>query len=205
VPGPTFRSARAAINRAQRVRGALPDRHGDGDRHAPFPGGTVGGPHQRGHGLVEVGVGHDHHVVLRPAEGLNAFALRGGGAVDGLVDRGGANEADRLHLLVGEHVDGDLVAVHDVEHPVRQAGLGEQPGKFDTEGGVLLGRLHHERVPAGEGDGEHPHRDHGGEVERGDPGDDAERLAEGDPVDGSADILGELTLQLTSSTCTTIR
>ena len=50
-------------------------------------------------------------------------------------------------------------------------------------------------VAAGERDGEHPHRHHAGEVERRDPGDDPERLAQRVAVDVGADVLGDLALQ----------
>ena len=38
-----------------------------------FAGRAVAGADQRIDGLVHVGVGHDHHVVLRAAEALHAF------------------------------------------------------------------------------------------------------------------------------------
>ncbi len=50
-------------------------------------------------------------------------------------------------------------------------------------------------LPHGDGDAEHPHRDHGREVERGDARRHAQRLAHGIDVDARARALGVLALQ----------
>jgi hypothetical protein len=50
-------------------------------------------------------------------------------------------------------------------------------------------------VAAGDGDAEHPHRDHRREVERGDARADAERLAHRIDIDAGAGALGILALQ----------
>ena len=108
----------------------------------------------------------------------------------------GADEADGLDGGVGEDgVDGGLVAVDDVEDAVGEAGFLEHLGEEDGGGGVALGGLEDEGVAAGEGEREHPERDHGGEVEGRDAGDDAERLAHGPGVDAGADLLGELAFE----------
>ncbi len=92
-------------------------------------------------------------------------------------------------------VDGGLVAVDDVEDAVGEAGFLEHFGEEDGGAGVALGGLEDEGVAAGQRDGEHPHGDHRGEVEGGDAGDDAERLADGPGVDAGADLLCEFALQ----------
>jgi hypothetical protein len=97
--------------------------------------------------------------------------------------------------VVEQRVDRDLVAVHDVEDAVGQAGLLPQLGDEERRRRVLLGRLEHERVAAGDRDREHPHRHHRREVERRDAGDDAERLADRVDVDAGRDLLGELALE----------
>ena len=143
------------------------DGDGDGDGHAALAGGAVGGADEGVGGLVEVGVGHDDHVVLRAAEGLDALAVRGALAVDVLGDGRGADEADGVDAgVVEDGVDGFLVAVDDVEDAVGEAGFFEHFGEEDGGAGVALAGLEDEGVAAGEGDGEHPHGDHGGEVER---------------------------------------
>jgi hypothetical protein len=64
-------------------------------------------------------------VVLRAAERLHALAVRACRLVDVLGDRRRADERDALTSgVLEQRVDGDLVAVHDVEHAVGQAGLG---------------------------------------------------------------------------------
>ena len=62
--------------------------HGDrdADGHAALSGATVTGPDQGVDGLVEVGVGHDDHVVLGTAEALRALAVGRRVGVDVLRD-----------------------------------------------------------------------------------------------------------------------
>ena len=97
--------------------------------------------------------------------------------------------------MVEDGVDGFLVAVDDVEDAIGQAGFFEHFGDEDGGAGVALAGLEDEGVAAGEGDGDHPQGDHGGEVEWRDAGDDAERLAHGPAVDAGADLLGELAFE----------
>ena len=172
--------------------------HGDQhrDRHAALPGRAVAGADSGVGSHVDVGVGQHDHVVLRPAERLDALAVRGRGLVDVPGDRRRADEAHRRDLRMLEHrVDRDLVAVDDVEDAVRQAGLLQQLGDEDRGGRVLLRRLEHERVPAGDRRRPHPHGHHRREVERRDPGNDAERLADRIDVDPRRGLLRELALQ----------
>ena len=98
-------------------------------------------------------------------------------------------------------VDRNLIAVDDVEDAVGQASFLEHLGEEDGGAGVALGWLEDEGVAAGEGDGEHPHGDHRGEVEGGDARDDAEGLAHGEAVDAGTDLLGEFTLQKLWNSC----
>ena len=83
----------------------------------------------------------------------------------------------------------------DLEHAVGDARLLEQFGQDHGGRGYLLRHLEDETVAAGQGDGEHPHRHHGREVERRNPGDDAERLAQGMAANPRADVLGDFALQ----------
>ena len=92
---------------------------------------------------------------------------------------------------VQQRVDRLLVAVHDVEHAVGQAGLGATARRAAaTRDGSFSRRLEHERVAARDGDREHPHRHHRREVERRDARDHAERLADRVGVDAGGDVLG---------------
>ena len=97
--------------------------------------------------------------------------------------------------MMQDRVDRFLVAVHDVEHAVGQAGLLQQLGHADARRRILLRRLQDERVPAGERHREHPHRHHRREIERRDARADAERLQPRVRVDAAADRLGVLALQ----------
>ena len=97
--------------------------------------------------------------------------------------------------MVEDGVDRLLVAVHHLQHAVGQAGLLHQFGQHQRHRGVALGGLEDEGVAAGDGRAHLPHRDHRREVERGDAGDDAERLAHRIHVDAGAGAVGELALQ----------
>ena len=87
-----------------------------------------------------------------------------------------------------------LVAVDDVEHAGGKACLDEQLGYPERHAGVAFGRLQDEGVAAGDGRRDLPQRDHRREIERGDAGDDAERLAHRIDVDAWAGAVGELAL-----------
>ena len=180
----------------QRIGGLFA--HGDRDRdcHAALAGGAIARAHQRVGCLVHVGVGHDHHVVLGAAQGLHALAVGGAARIDIFGDRGGADKADRLDVgMVEQRVDGELVAVDDVEHAFGETGFLEQfPGQHRC-GRIALGGLQDKGVSAGNGDGVHPHRHHGREVERGDAGDHAQWLAVGDGINARSDIAGEIALE----------
>ena len=186
----------AQLDRLDELVARVADRDDLRDRHAALAGRAVGGAHGRVGGHVDVGVREDDHVVLRPAERLHALAVLRPGLVDVARDRGRADEADGADILVLEdRVDRDLVAVHDVEDAVGQAGLLEQLGGPDRCGRILLGRLQHERVAARERRPPHPHGHHRREVERRDPGDDAERLPDRVDVDAGRSLLGHAALE----------
>ena len=133
---------------------------------------------------------------LAPPSACTRLPLLGAGLVDVLGDRGGADEADRGDVgMLEDAVDGDLVAVDDVEAAVGQTGLLQQLADEHARRRILLARLEDERVAARERVGEHPHRHHAGEVERGDAGDDAERLLDAVHVDPGAGLLAVPALQ----------
>ena len=63
-------------------------------------------------------------MVFRAAQRLAALSVGGRGLVNVFRNWRGADKAHRLHARVGqEHVNGLLIALHHVEHAVRQAGL----------------------------------------------------------------------------------
>ena len=135
-------------------------------------------------------------MVLRAAERLHALAVVRAGLVDVLRDGRRADEAQRLHVRMREQrVDDDLVALHDVEHAIGQAGLLQQVGDEQRRRRVALARLQDEAVAAGDRDREHPHRHHARKVERRDARDDAERLAQRPVVDAGRDLVSEVALQ----------
>ena len=140
----------------QRVADPVAHRHRHRDRHAALAGRAVACPHQRVGRLVEIGVGHDDHVVLGTAQRLHPLIVRRARAVDVFADGGRADEADRADAGVGEDgVDRLLVAVYHVDHAGRRARLLHQLGEAKPAGWVLLRRLEDEGVAAGERQGEH--------------------------------------------------
>ncbi|MNO71058.1 hypothetical protein D3C76_619610 [compost metagenome] len=180
----------------QRIGDLVAHAHGHGDGHAALAAGTVGGAHERADGVVEVGVGHQHGVVLRPAQGLHALAALGAFGIDVLGDRGRADEAQGLHFRrLDQRVHGFLVAVHHVQHALRQTGFLEQFGDQQGRARVALGRLEDEGVAAGDGQRVHPQRNHRREVERGDAGDHADRLEVAPGVDIRAYVAAVFALQ----------
>ena len=180
----------------QRVGHLVADAYRHRDRHAALAAGAVGGTHQRADGVVEVGVGHQHRMVLRAAQGLHALAALGALGIDVFGDGGRADEADGFHFRrLEQAVHGFLVAVHHVQHALRQAGFVEQLGDQKGGAGVALGGLEDEGVAAGDGQRVHPQRHHRREVERGDPGDHADRLEVAPGVDVRADVAAVLALE----------
>jgi hypothetical protein len=85
--------------------------------------------------------------------------------------------------------------MNNVQHAVGQAGLLEQVCEEHRRRRVFLAWLQDECVAARDGVRQHPQRNHGREVERGDAGHNAERLTNGEYVDTGCDLLAEATLQ----------
>ena len=132
---------------------------------------------------------------LAPPKHCTRLPVGAAARIDVLRDRRRADEADGLDVgIVEDGVDHFLVAVDDVEDAGRQAGLDEQFGNAQRHARIALGRLQDEGVAAGDRRRDLPQRDHGREVERGDAGDDAERLAHRIDVDAGAGAVGELAL-----------
>ncbi len=83
---------------AQTICGLLADRDRDRDGHATLAGTAVTGTDQRIDDLVEVGVGHDDHVVLGATEALRTLTVCGCGRVDVLRDVRAADKAEGLDV-----------------------------------------------------------------------------------------------------------
>ncbi len=103
---------------------------------------------------------------------------------------GGADEGEACdHRMRGQTADHIGATQHKVDDTGGEAGITGQLGQPHCGQRTVLGRLDHDRVPAGDGPGE-VERDHGREVERGDDGKDAERLSDVLGVHPGADLLG---------------
>ncbi len=95
VPSPILRPMVRSVILAIRSSAMGPTATAGGDGHAAFACGAESGVDHGVGGQVEVGVGQDHRVVLRAAQGLDAFAGGGAGGVDVLRDRGRPHERHR--------------------------------------------------------------------------------------------------------------
>ena len=185
------------LDRVDERVGDVADRDDHRDRHAALARRAVAGGDGRVGGHVDVGVGQHDHVVLRAAERL-ARACRASCRSRRRSSRSASSRRTRPRRRRGASSSASTATLSpwiDVEDAVRDARLGEQLGDVDRRGRVLLGRLEDERVPARERGRPHPHGHHRGEVERRDPGDDAERLADRVDVDAGRGLLGELALE----------
>jgi hypothetical protein len=170
--------------------------HRHADRHAALAGRAVARADKRIHRLVDVRIGHDHHVVLRAAQRLHALAVVGAGFIDVVGNGRGADEAHGLDVgVLEQRIDRGLVALHHVEHAIGQARFLQQLGHAQRRGRVGRAGLEHEGVARGNGHREHPHRHHHREVERRDAGHHAERLAQRPVVDAGRDLVGEIALE----------
>jgi len=131
-----------------------------------------------------------------PPSACTRLPLRVPVLVDIPGHRRGADEADRRDVRVGQQrVDRRAVALHHVEDAGRRPRPVQQVGQQQRDRRVLLARLEDERVTGDHRGAEHPHRYHRREVERGDPGDHAERLADRVHVDPGRRLLGEAALE----------
>ncbi len=186
---PTFNPAMASTSRPAQLVGG-PGAHRDDHRqgHAPLAGRAEGGAGDVAHRLVEVGVGHDDAMVLGPAHGLDPLSVRRARRIDVLGDVGGARRSFTACTRgwLSRPSTAALSPCTTLSRPGGAARLHHQLGQRRGDRGVLLRGLQHEGVAAGDGDAEHPHRDHGREVERGDAGADAQRLAHRIDVDPRA-------------------
>ncbi|KFF34248.1 hypothetical protein G039_0319815 [Pseudomonas aeruginosa VRFPA01] len=126
-------------------------------RRAALAGGAAAGADQVAEDLGLVRVGEDHHVVLRPGEGLHPLQVRSAGAVHVLADGDRADEGNRPDVRVGEQgIDLFAAAMDHLQHALRRAGLEEQFGEAVGRQRILLGGLEDEGVAAGDGQREHP-------------------------------------------------
>ena len=174
------------------VRGVA-DGDGGGTGHAAFTGAPKGGFDQTGGGVGDVRIGHNEDEIFRPAGGLHAFAVGGAGFEDVFGDGRGSDERNRFDRGVAQDgVNSFASAVHEVEHSVGETSFLRKLRDADRGERDFFARFEDEGVAAGDGHGPHPERDHGGEVEGRDAGDDAEGLADGIAVDAARHVFERL-------------
>ena len=199
APAPVV-SASAAVRRASRTsawRDSSPAITQTEPARQRWPAAPKAEPMIARHCAVEVGVlGHDHRV-LRTAQRLHPLAGLGRPGGDQARRAGLPDEGDRVDALVVEDsLDRLAASVNEVDDARREDLLLvdqlAHPGRGPR---VTLGRLQDEGVPAGDGVGQEPERDHRREVERCDRGDHADRLADHLDVEAGRDPLERLALE----------
>lgn len=154
----------------------LADHDDDGEGHAALTSGSEGGSDEGVESALAGSVRHDAAVVLGTHVGLDALAVGGGAVVDVLTDHVSSDEGDGTDIgVVAKEVNSTLGSVDHVE----QTGLEQiltQLGHDGRRSGVQLGRLQDEGVTSGNGQGEGPEGQHGGEVEGKNSSNDSQRL-----------------------------
>ncbi|MGC3971331.1 MAG: hypothetical protein QM775_29520 [Pirellulales bacterium] len=145
------------------------------------------------HRLIQIGVGHDDHMVLRATGRLHSFPVCGARLIDVFRHSRAADERYGPHLRMREQrVDRFLVAVQNVEDPRRQAGFMQELGQPHRRERHLLTRLQDKRIAARDGDRKHPKRHHRRKVERRDADANADRMPRRFAIDARRDILQRL-------------
>ncbi|MNP13216.1 hypothetical protein D3C76_1054870 [compost metagenome] len=108
----------------QRICDLVTDTHGYRNGHAALTARTVSRAHQCTDSVVQIRIRHQHRVVLRTTQGLDALAALGAFAIDVLGDRRRTHEAQCLDFRrFDQCVHRRLVTVHHAEYALRQAGF----------------------------------------------------------------------------------
>ena len=128
-------------------------------------------------------------MILGATERLHPLSMCSARRIDVFGNRRRADKTDRSHPRIGKQgIDSDLVAMDNVEHPIRQFGLSQQIRDEQAGRRVTLGRLEDKGIATGQSDGKHPHRHHHGKVEGRNTGTDADRLTHRPAIDAIADL-----------------
>ena len=166
----------------------LAHHHRRGKRHASLTSRSEGCTHQLIDGVLLVGVRHDHPVVLGAHVTLHPLAIGRAPLVNVSSRRVSTNKRDGSDVwIITNEVDTVVLAMDYIDHAVRESSLFEELQQRHAGSGVSLTGLHDVGVAADGGHGEHPERDHGGEVEGGDTGADPQGRPEGGEVHILAD------------------
>nr|GEU28076.1 hypothetical protein [Tanacetum cinerariifolium] len=112
-----FQCSRALCQCIDDLVAGVAHRHHHRDGHAALAGRAECCAHQGVHRHVHVGVGHYDHVILGAAQSLHALARRAAARINVFGNRRAADKAQGLDgPMIEQRIDGQLVALHDVEH-----------------------------------------------------------------------------------------
>mmetsp|Transcript_7984 Transcript_7984/g.23858 ORF Transcript_7984/g.23858 Transcript_7984/m.23858 type:complete len:290 (-) Transcript_7984:74-943(-) len=132
-------------------------------------------------------------MVLGPHVGLDPLPCRGAARVHVLSSAVASDKADRPDVLVvADRVHDVVLAVHDVQHALGQAGLHGHLREHERGPWVLLAGLQNKGVANGAGQRVHPQGNHGWEVEGADSRHHAEGLPDRIRVDPPRHVLHKL-------------
>ena len=130
-------------------------------------------------------------MILGAAQSLHALAIPGPGFVNEFGHGSGTDKTDGLDIGMHEQAfDGDAVTLQHIEDAIGNARPVDQFRQKQTGRGIFLGRLQDEGIPAGDGIADHPHGNHGGEIEGRDADHHAQRLADLVDVYAAAGLFG---------------
>lgn len=132
---------------------------------------------------------YDTNVCCQYSLYLDTLAVAGATLVDVVTSLVTSDKTDGLDVLVvADEVDSVLGTVDNVQDTSGDASLLGKLGEDHGGTGVLLRGLEDAGVTNDVGQGEHPERNHGGEVEGSDTGNDTEGLADGVGVHVGSDL-----------------
>ena len=179
-----------------RVGGRVAHCYYQGNCHAALTAGPECSAHQRVDRIGNIGVRHDHSMVLGTAQGLDPLAVLAAFGINVFSNRRGAHEAHRFDARISQQrIHRFFVAVHHVEHAGWQARFKCQFGNAQCAARVALGGLQDEAVATGYCHRPHPQRHHGREVEWRNAGGDAQGLELAPGIDGRAHVFTVFALE----------
>jgi len=165
------------------------DEDGSSQGHASLSSGTESSTSQSVQSFFLIGIGEDDTVVLGTHVGLNSLTVLATFVVNVFTCLVRADERDSSNAgMFNDVVDGIVTTVDQVNNTLGELNVLEELGQKSGGTSDLFGGLQDVGVTAGDTDGEHPKRNHDGEVEGGNAGADTEGNSVTVQIDASGDV-----------------
>ncbi len=134
--------------------------------HTPLPGAAKGRTGNRPNRAFQMGIHIDNVMVFGSRQGLNSLPESGRRLVHIFRHRLGAHEGNGVDSRMSKKgVHRLLPPVHQIQHPFGNTGFCGQFHQPDGGQGRSLGGLQDKSVSGGQGEGDHPQRNHHRKVE----------------------------------------